>query len=67
MKKEHIHFHKPDKHLRLAVLSVNYNVRYDGQFDDGGAKLLLALLPHTLPAAKGPRGQHRNGKHHPEH
>ena len=37
---------------RLAALSTIYNVRYDGQYDDNGGKLLLALLPHTAGAQK---------------
>lgn len=32
---------------RLAALSTNYNVRFDGQYDTSGSKLLLALLQHA--------------------
>lgn len=39
--------HKDERLSRLAALSLNYNVRFDGQYDDQGSKLLLALLAHT--------------------
>jgi hypothetical protein len=32
---------------RLAALTTIYHVRYDGQYDDNGGRLLLVLLPHT--------------------
>lgn len=50
MKKNHKSTYKPLKPDRYAVLSVNFNIRYDGQYDDGGGKLLLAILPHMVPA-----------------
>ncbi len=37
---------------RLAVLSAHYNVRYDGLYDNGAGKGLLAILAHTLPDGK---------------
>lgn len=38
---------------RLAALSNIYHVRYDGQYDDNGGRLLLALLPHGADRQKG--------------
>ena len=55
MKKNHKSTYKPQLPDRYTVLSVNYNIRYDGQYDDGGGKLLLALLPHTAPALRKTR------------
>jgi hypothetical protein len=39
--------HKEERLSRLAALSLNYHVRFDGQYDDQGSKLLLALLAQT--------------------
>jgi hypothetical protein len=44
---------RDERESRLAVLSLNYHVRFDGRYDDQGSKLLLALLEHTTPAGKG--------------
>ncbi|SIO48960.1 hypothetical protein [Chitinophaga niabensis] len=44
--------HKDERLSRLAALSLNYNVRFDGQYDDQGSKLLLALLANTRPVRK---------------
>lgn len=44
--------HKDERLSRLAALSLNYNVRFDGQYDDQGSRLLLALLAHTRPDGK---------------
>lgn len=55
MRKSNKSTYNPIQNNRLAVLSMNYNIRYDGQYDDGGGKLLLALLPHAVPAGKKTR------------
>lgn len=39
--------HKEERLNRLAALSLNYHVRFDGQYDDQGSKLLLAMLAHS--------------------
>jgi len=44
--------HNDERLSRLAALSLNYNVRFDGQYDDQGSRLLLALLAHTRPTGK---------------
>lgn len=44
--------HNDERLSRLAALSLNYNVRFDGQYDDQGSRLLLALLAHTRPNGK---------------
>ncbi|WP_343304457.1 hypothetical protein AAHN97_22995 [Chitinophaga niabensis] len=44
--------HKDERLSRLAALSLNYNVRFDGQYDDQGSRLLLALLANTRPVRK---------------
>ncbi len=44
--------HNDERLSRLAALSLNYNVRFDGQYDDQGSKLLLALLANTRPVRK---------------
>jgi hypothetical protein len=44
--------HKDERLSRLAALSLNYNVRFDGQYDDQGSRLLLALLANTRPTGK---------------
>lgn len=62
MRKNHKSSYKPLKPDRYAVLSVNYNIRYDGQYDDGGGKLLLAILPHTFPAVPKARRAGKTGK-----
>ncbi len=46
----------------MAVLSLNYNIRYDGLYDDNGGKLLLALLPYTAGPGEETRGKDRPGK-----
>ncbi len=55
MRKSNKSIYNPIQNNRLAVLSMNYNIRYDGQYDDGGGKLLLALLPYAVPAGKKTR------------
>lgn len=47
---------------RLAALSTIYNVRYDGQYDNNGGKLLLALLSHTTGPQKEQRRKEQNLK-----
>lgn len=64
MKKRYRSIYNEKRLSRLAALSVNYNVRYDGQYDDNGGKLLLALLAHTgkakrIPAAERKRNNER--------
>jgi hypothetical protein len=62
MRKSNKSTYNPIGKDRLAVLSLNYNIRYDGQYDDGRGKLLLAILPHTVPAGTETRTAERPGK-----
>lgn len=65
MRKNHTSNVTPLKQDRYHLLSLNYNIRFDGQYDDGGGKLLLALLPHTAPALPKERRGIRSGKTSP--
>ncbi len=51
--------HKPSDHIerfnRFAALSVNYNVRYDGQYDSEGGRFLKALLVYATTPRKRKR------------
>lgn len=55
MKKSLTSTYQLQRQNRLAVLSAHYYIRYDGLYDNGAGKGLLAILAHTVPAAKKTR------------